>query len=224
MRRSEEYWIGDAERQRHNAIWQRINTLAETYLVPKQPDAWLNESEQKTLTMPQRGTVTPEEMKVIESHDGMSEAFFKAAPLPPELSGVRDIVSMDRFRTGGAPGKGDVMLADTIHTTDVFEAITGNRSYRKPYTVEEAVKVMDGMAREGKINPVVLQSLKGSGAIEAYAEAASLEHSPDMMAQASQTPAQPAWVDKVAGSKLFTSNWTDVAAQQRSKAASAIRA
>jgi hypothetical protein len=179
LRRSEEYWVQDDERQRHNAIWQRINAYAQSYIVPRQEDGWLNTAEQQALTMAQRGTVTPEEMRVIESHDVLSEAFFALAPVPPALSGVQEIVSMARFRQGRATQRGDCLLADIIHTTDVFEALTADRSYRKPYTVEEALKVMDGMAKDGKLNDGIIASLKNNGTIEAYAQAAGIQHRPD---------------------------------------------
>jgi hypothetical protein len=177
LRRSEEYWVQDDERQQHNAIWQRINAYAQSYIVPRQADGWLNATEQQALTMAQRGTVTPEEMRVIESHDVLSEAFFALAPVPPALSGVQEIVSMDRFRQGRATQRGDSLLADIIHTTDVFEALTADRSYRKPYTVEEALKVMDGMAKDGKVNDAIIASLKNNGTVEAYAQAAGLRRS-----------------------------------------------
>jgi len=177
LRRSEEYWVQDDERQRHNAIWQRINRMATQHI----PQGWLSETEQAALTMPQRGTVTPEEMRVIESHDAMSEAFFAFIPIPADMQEARNIVSMDRFRQGKAKGPGEgSLLADIIHTTDVFEALTADRSYRKPYTVEEALKVMDGMARDNKVSLPILALLKDSDSIATYAQLAGLAHSKDL--------------------------------------------
>jgi len=179
LRRSEEYWVQEEERQRHNAIWQRINAYAQSYIVPRQDDGWLNIAEQQALTVAQRGTVTPEEMRVIESHDALSEAFFALAPLPSALREVQEIVSMERFRQDRITPQEDCLLADIIHTTDVFEALTADRSYRKPYSVEEALKVIDGMARDGKVNDAILASLKNNGTIAVYAQAAGLQHSLD---------------------------------------------
>jgi HD-GYP domain-containing protein (c-di-GMP phosphodiesterase class II) len=86
---------------------------------------------------------------------------------------------MERFRQDRATPQEDCLLADIIHTTDVFEALTADRSYRKPYTVEEALKVIDGMARDGKVNDAILASLKNNGTIAVYAQAAGLQHSLD---------------------------------------------
>ena len=207
MRRSETYWTNDEERKKYNEIFERINAHAKASIVTQDPAAWLNEKEQAALLLPRRGTVTPEERRIIESHDNMSEAFFKAATMSPDLEGVRDIVSMDKFRPGNNPTS--PLLGDIIHTTDVFESITGNRSYRKPYTLEEATKVLEGMAKDGKkamdgqINGAIVQSLKSSGTLEQYAAAAGLQHSKDITIDAAQLiPAQEEqqnWVKRVGG-------------------------
>lgn len=194
LRRSESYWLNDEQRAQHNAIWQRIAAQAAAHLPPQE---WLDAREQGALTMSQRGTVTPHEKRVIESHDAMSEAFFAAAPLPQALSGVRGIVSMDPFRnpqhTVAAP------LADVIHTTDVFEALTADRSYRAGYSAAEALHVMQGMAKEGKVNAELLEALQKNGTIQDYAQAFSLkptyEAIPQQEAVAERTP--PSWQSRV---------------------------
>ena len=229
MRRSEEYWVSDAARQNHNAIWDRINAQASAS-IPKESGAWLNEEERKTLTMPVRGTVTAKEMAVIASHDGMSEELMKALPLPPEMVGARLIVSQDRYREDGSqPHKDAPLLSDVIHTGDVFESITGNRSYRAPYTVEEAIKVMDGMAKEGKINPAVLQSFKDTGTFNDYAIAAGLKHSDDLkpvaQAQVNATASEKSWVDRTgAQAPTAEQNWATLVEMNKQQSNQAQRA
>ncbi len=196
LRRSEEYWVGDDERQRHNAIWERINTHAQSS-IPS--GAWLNPSEQQTLTMAQRGTVTPLEKKIIESHDDMSEAFFTLAPISPGLQEVRQIVSMDRFRHTDTP-QAESRLAEHIHTTDVFEALAANRSYRASYTVEEVLKVMEGMAKEGKVNRDMLETMVANGTVDAYANAFGMQHSSDLP----PLPANPGKSEQTAASEPET--------------------
>ena len=192
LRRSEHYWLDSEQQKKHNAIWERIATRAQS--IPG--DRWLNASEQQALTMPERGTVTPEEKRVIDSHDTMSEAFFAHAPLPAGLAGVRDIVSMDAFRQGKAASP----LADIIHTTDVFEALTADRCYRKAYSPEEAMTVIDGMGKEGKVNSAIINAMRDNGTISAYVKAVHLQHSLDISMSLARA-VEPSWVEKVSGFK-----------------------
>lgn len=191
LRRSESYWLDEAQRQRHNAIWERIQKHACDHV----KDGWLSDAEQGALTLKQRGTVTREEMKIIESHDAMSEAFFKAAPVPEAIAGVRDIVSMDRFRREGQQQKS--ALAEVIHATDVFEALTADRCYRAAYSPEEAVHVMEGMAQEGKVNGAVVESLKANGTLPVYAAKGALQHSMDIIMKPVMPVRDPKWVSRV---------------------------
>ena len=192
LRRSEHYWLDNEQRKKHNAIWERINKHAQS--IPG--NQWLNATEQQALTMAERGTVTPEEKRVIASHDAMSAAFFAHAPLPADLVGVRDIVSMDGFRKGEAASP----LADIIHTNDVFEALTADRCYRKAYSPEEAMVIMDGMGKEGKVSSAVVDSMRDSGTVNAYAKAIHLQHSLDISMSLAHA-VEPSWVQKVSGFK-----------------------
>ncbi len=204
LRRSEEYWLGQEERQSHNAIWGRINAQAAAHIAPQE---WLNEREQAALTMSQRGTVTPHEMKVIETHDAMSEAFFAHAPLPPMLIGVREIVSMDPFRDPAHAKTSP--LAEIIHTTDVFEALTANRSYRAPYSAEEALKVMQGMAKDGKVNADLLQALQNNGTVNDYAQAFGLKRDPELLKEitAQKEPIVKSWAERLGAPRAAPLSW-----------------
>ena len=166
--RGESTFMDEEQRQRMNAIMERINAKAQQYLPP---ESWFTPAENETLAMSERGTLTPMERAVIETHDMMSESFMNAAPLPAPLEGVRQIVSMDRYRNkGGAPEISPPLqnLADIIHATDVYEALTADRSYRKGFSQEKAISIMADDAQKGKLNGAVLQSLVGSGALTAY--------------------------------------------------------
>ena len=207
LHHSERYWLDNAHQQQHNAIWERIHTHAK--FIPPDNNNWFSDAEQLALTMPERGTVTSEEMRVIASHDTMSAEFFKHAPLPADLEGVRDIVSMDRFRDPQSAPQTMAPLADIIHTTDVFEALTGDRSYRKAYSPEEALTVMEGMGEEGKVNSTLVASMRDNGTVNAYSQAMDLQHSVDI---APKQQAQPSWVERIFGfdpvAALFPS-WAD---------------
>lgn len=196
LRRSESYWVDDAERQRHNAMWERINAKANEHIPKLNPNGWLNEAEQQALTMAERGTVTPEEKKIIESHDAMSEAFFRQVKLPDAVRGARDIVSMDTYRKADQQHS---VLGDIVHTMDVFEALTADRSYRAAYSPEEAVKVMEGMAKEGKVSGKVIESMKANGTLGIYATKTSLQHSVDITLATLMPQIDKSWVERVMG-------------------------
>ena len=222
LHHSEHYWLDKEQRQNHNAIWERIHQHASEAI--KEEGGWLSGAEQQALTMPQRGTVTKEEMDVIASHDAMTEAFFAQAPLPPALVGVRNIVSMDKFRHAQS-ALHSLSFDEIIHVTDVFEALTADRSYRKAYSPEEALKVMDGMGKEGKLNSAIVESMRNNGTVEAYAQGMGLQHSP---AEVQAPKREITWVERVLRfdpiAALLPSSWVSSVKTERGNAAPGLAA
>lgn len=162
--RSESYLTSIMQRAEHNAIFSRIDALAQEYM----PNAWLSVEEKTRLKGAYRGTLTPVEAQIVNTHDKMSESFFAQLELPPFLASVKEIVSMDRFRQAdkNAPIS---ELADIIHLTDVFEALTANRSYRGPLPVDMAFNIMQGMAAEGQLSMPLLQEFANRGTAQEFA-------------------------------------------------------
>ena len=190
----------EQQRQRHNAIWERINEKAQQASLAH----WLTADEQQTLTMPKRGTVTDHEMAVIATHDTMSEAFFKNVTLPERFESLPRIVSMDRFRNqhNSAPqlDEKEAKLADIIHATDVLEALMSARSYRsEPMSAPQAIAVMKEQADKGLINPQVIHHLTHNGTLDIYKPQArklppqfsELTEAETRMAQRASAGAQP---------------------------------
>lgn len=173
LTRSESHLTSAAELAKHNHIFARIEAKALAHM----KGAWLNPEERAQLASCERGTITPQEKAIINSHDAMSEAYFteldRVGLLPPELKNLPKIVNMDAFR--GQGGDAAPPAAKLIHLTDVFEALTANRSYRAPYTVSEALRTMDSMAQKGEIDAKLLKDFVKGGVWFDYANVFGLK-------------------------------------------------
>ncbi len=173
LTRSESHLTSPAELAKHNHILARIEAKALTHI----PGFWLEPAERAQLASIERGTITPHEKAIINSHDAMSEAYFteldRAGLLPDELKNLPKIVNMDAFR--GQVGDAAPESAKLIHLTDVFEALTANRSYRAAYNVSEALRTMDSMAQKGEIDAGLLKDFVKGGVWFDYANVFGLK-------------------------------------------------
>lgn len=173
LTRSESHLTSPAELAKHNHILTRIEAKALAHI----SEIWLNPAERAQLASSERGTITPQEKAIINSYDAMSEAYFagldRAGILPPELKNLPKIVNMDAFR--GQAGDAAPESAKLIHLTDVFEALTANRSYRAPYNVSEALRTMDKMAQKGEIDRDMLKDFVKKGVWFDYANVFGLK-------------------------------------------------
>lgn len=166
--KSEVHLTSAEERIVHSLIFSRMDHLAQRF-IPKRAEAWLSPVEKTTIAMSNRGTLTPEEAAIVNSHDYMSQAFFEKVNLPPFLQGVKHIVSMDAFRHTGAFNQSPE-TAHLIHLTDVFEALTADRSYRRGLPMDTALKVMSGMAEKKEIDSTLFQDFVQRNIPETYAQ------------------------------------------------------
>jgi|GEM_PF-4882166 len=172
--------------ERHGRIMGRIAQKAKQAGIVN----WLTDEEQRQLASTQRGTLTPQERQILNSHDDMSALYMRLQTLPQELEAVSQIVSMDRFRSPESGGTGN-RLANLIHVTDVFEALTAKRSYKEPYRISDALAIMQQMARKGEMDQPLLQSFVDSGVWQDFATRYQCELGDMDAIRRMQTPSLP---------------------------------
>ncbi len=116
------------------------------------PDAILNKP----------GPLTPEERKIMEAH---AESGYKICiPLKKSLGEALDVICShhEKLDGSGYPAglkKDDIpMVARIMAVVDIYDALVSDRPYRKSMNREDAIKVINGMTAEGKLDPEVVQN------------------------------------------------------------------
>lgn len=106
-----------------------------------------------------KGTLTPEERKIIENHAAMTIRMLSQIPYPKYLKDVTEIAGShhERIDGNGYPRhlKGDQMSdrAKMLAIADVFEALTApDRPYKEVMPLSKALSIMTSMSQEGHID------------------------------------------------------------------------
>ena len=132
----------------------------------------LDDAELTSITV-QRGTLTAEERKIIESHVSftaklLSKVEFRGAyrPVPRWAAGHHELLD-----GSGYPDhlKGDAIPWETRLLTiiDIYDALTAeDRPYKPPLPPEKAFTILRGMAKDGKIDAQILEGFYESRAWE----------------------------------------------------------
>lgn len=172
MAASEVHSTTEAQRSLHTRILARIDAKARQHIRGATQGAWLNMAEIMQLASPERGTLSATEKAIINTHDPMSASFFAQQTLPDTLKDLPQLVNMDAFR--GKEAEHAPAIAKLIHLTDVFEALTADRSYRRAYDVGQALGVMQRMAEKGELDKAQLDGFVQGGTWKRYAQAYGL--------------------------------------------------
>ncbi|MFA7094918.1 MAG: HD domain-containing phosphohydrolase [Gammaproteobacteria bacterium] len=119
----------------------------------------LSEDEVYNLTIP-RGTLTPEERKVIAQHSVATIAMLESLPFPKHLRNVPEYAGghherMDgRGYPNGLTGEQMSIPARIMAIADIFEALTAkDRPYKTGKTLSQALKILGRMSLDGHIDP-----------------------------------------------------------------------
>ncbi|RMG97918.1 MAG: GAF domain-containing protein [Candidatus Dadabacteria bacterium] len=113
-----------------------------------------------------RGSLTPEEMDRMREHVVWTARILGQIPFPAHLSRVPEIAALHHERLDGSGypegrREGEIPLAARIlAAVDVFEALTASdRPYKPPLPREKVVGILRGAAREGELDPDVVEAL-----------------------------------------------------------------
>ncbi len=130
---------------------------------------WLTEEEYKMLSI-RKGTLSPEERKVMENHVVVTDKLLSQIKFPAELSHVRQWAASHHELLNGS-GYPNHLSGDEIPTEvriltilDVFDALVADdRPYKPGMPVEKAVSILESMAnREGKLDPDLMARFRDS--------------------------------------------------------------
>lgn len=119
----------------------------------------LNDDETNNLTI-SRGTLTPEERKIINDHICVTIDMLKALPFPKHLRRVPEYAGGHHERMDGKGYPNGLtreqmsVQARILGIADIFEALTAcDRPYKAAKTLSESLKIMAYMKKEGHIDP-----------------------------------------------------------------------
>ncbi len=165
-----------------NDYWQTILTANEPTILTEEPLKQLQQislytykdidgqikplitAEEMTQLAVPRGTLTPEERKIIEAHVTDSYEFLKQIPWTKNLQKIPEIAygHHEKLDGSGYPRglkeKEISIQAQIIVIADIYDALTaGDRPYKKGLPVEVALKIMRSEAAENKINSHFLE-------------------------------------------------------------------
>jgi len=121
---------------------------------------WLTDEEYTMLSI-RKGTLSPEERKVMENHVVVTDKLLSQIKFPSELSHVRQWAAAHHELLNGSGYPGHIAgeaIPDEVRILtilDIFDALVADdRPYKPGMPVEKALSILDSMAnREGKLDP-----------------------------------------------------------------------
>ena len=145
--------LTDSEIERVNDMAKRSYTTIEGQVIH-----YLDEDERKALSIA-KGTLTDEERKIVMQHVEFTEKLLREINFTKKYDRVKEIASNHHeFLDGsGYPNhytaeKIDV-LTRILTIIDIYDSLTADdRPYKGTISVHEAVKILDSMADEGKLD------------------------------------------------------------------------
>ncbi len=155
------------------------------------------------LFTPHFGTLSDTERQAINVHDDASvdyiDALIAHGALPDALKPARDLVSMDGYREMSTTTNTLSDMRDTIHLTDMFDALTAHRCYRAGMPTEKALRIIADEAHSKGMNPQIVETLTAM-----VSEAPTQHHEAAKQTSDSQPPTRPipkhahhSWADYV---------------------------
>ena len=138
----------------------------------------LIESDDLNNLLIERGTLNPEERKVMENHASISIRLLNKLPWPTALANVPEVAGKHHENCDGSgyPNglTGDQMSlkAKVLALTDRFEGLSApDREYREPKSLQQVMKIMGYMAKDNQIDPELYRYFVESGVYLKYARA-----------------------------------------------------
>ena len=112
----------------------------------------------------ERGTLNYNERKIMEYHAQLTINLLNKLPWPKHLSNVPEIAGKhhENINGSGYPvglhGNQMSLRAKILSMTDRFEGLSApDRTYRKPKTLNEVMKIMGFMNKDGHIDPTLFE-------------------------------------------------------------------
>lgn len=136
----------------------------------------LSDDEVHNLTI-ERGTLTPEERKVINHHIVATISMLESLPYPRHLARVPEFAGGHHEHMDGSGYPRGLtrdqmsVQARAMAIADVFEALTADdRPYKKSMKLSQALAILGRMCEQGKIDPDLFQVFVRDGVYQRYAD------------------------------------------------------
>jgi HD-GYP domain-containing protein (c-di-GMP phosphodiesterase class II) len=143
------------------ALRERVLRIAQhRWVTPEgKEDYLLSEEEVSNLNI-SRGTLTPEERKIINSHIDVTINMLEALPYPKSLQHVPEYAAGHHEHVDGTgypkglTGEQMSIPAKVMGIADIFEALTAkDRPYKKPMPLSQALTILERMKEDKHIDP-----------------------------------------------------------------------
>lgn len=152
----------------------RIEKLSERYYQNEHGEKlpWFTEHEKNCLRI-RKGTLLPEERKIMENHVVMTRQFLKEIEFTKEYRDVPVWAAAHHEFLNGS-GYPEKLKAEEIcqevrllTVLDIFDSLTAaDRPYKPPMPVEKALAILESMAGEGKLDKDMVALFRESKAWE----------------------------------------------------------
>lgn len=127
---------------------------------------YLTSEELQHLTI-KKGTLTEDERRIMEEHVQVTDRLLSKIPFTNKFKNVRAFSTMHHERldgTGYPKGlKGDDIPIEgrILALVDIFDSLTaGDRPYRKAFSVEDALNVLESLVEDGKLDKDLFEIFK----------------------------------------------------------------
>lgn len=146
----------------NNDLTSQLQDIA-AWQEPYSGERLLNEEELKCLCI-QRGTLTDDERKIMESHVTVTQRMLDKIKFSKKLKDVPQwAIYHHEFMDGtgypfGLKGKEIPLEARILTILDIFDALTASdRPYKKAMPPEKALVILENMAKEGKLDHLLVE-------------------------------------------------------------------
>ena len=132
----------------------------------------INEADVLALSV-RKGSLTPQERRIIESHVVFTKEFLTALPWPPELANVADIAGAHHERNDGSGypeglvGEQIPLASRVMAVADIYDALTAmDRPYKSAISMETAFKILYDEASNGLLDTDLVDIFIDSGSFQ----------------------------------------------------------
>lgn len=101
--------------------------------------------------------LTPEERKIVSKHAVLGYELLKTTGMEPE---VLEIIKNHHKYKYNLPQEGSSKLSQIVTVADIYSALTTDRPYKKAMSHEQAMKILDKLSDEEKIDKTIVNALK----------------------------------------------------------------
>ncbi len=124
---------------------------------------YLSDDEYENLSI-FKGTLTPQERNIINSHAGLSHKILNKLPWPKKLANIPSIAGAHHEKLDGSGyplhlKKEDLNIqARILAIADIFEALSArDRPYKNPMALSQTIKVLEHMGQNGLLDNDIIK-------------------------------------------------------------------